>query len=185
MLLASSDSLVSSPDLIYLVAIAIIGPVLLWYLEGRRRRRDRQIEATEREKDREHEHQLRLAEQQADYKRQDEVAAALRRNNEVVAESTAETRGRLEVIHILVNSTLTAAKESQLEALKGQLALLLELTSYKKEQEGTKPSSASTSQISLLRLAISELDADLQHRLAQTSVAEEQIEQNKEREDGG
>jgi hypothetical protein len=91
------------------VIVAFSGPLgacLLAYLTGRQR----------------------LSEKREDWRRQDEVAARLLAANDEVAEQLLTANGKTDVkldeIHVLVNSNLTAAMQSELNSLQGQLALM-------------------------------------------------------------
>ena len=89
-----------------------------------------------------------------------EAAALLLANNEAVAATAAETQGQLQVIHTLVNSTLTGAKQAQLEATLGQLVLLNQFTP------------GDTGAIAAAQTAVEELRVELADRIEQTRVAD-------------
>lgn len=72
-----------------------VGPLFLAHLTGRQR----------------------LKEKHEDWRRQDQVAARLLAAN-------AKTDDKLDEIHVLVNSNLTAAMQSELNALRTQLVLV-------------------------------------------------------------
>lgn len=116
---------------------SVTAPLLLLYLSARTHRRDR-LE---------------------DYKRQDQLADEARLSREGVdavgAEITrqlevreareqeiadklehnqAETSGKLDVIHELVNSRMTAALQAELDSVRRELALMRELTALKSSQ---------------------------------------------------
>lgn len=103
--------------LLGVIAAAIVGPLIV-------------AKSTER---------ARRADKREDWARQDEVAARLlARQNEVatiaaqvdqrVEASAAETHDQLNVIHGLVNSTLTSSKQAELKASLGELAMMRRFT---------------------------------------------------------
>ena len=115
------------------------------------------------------------ADKRMDYARQDAVAAKaeetaalllasqkkaaelLVENNAAVAETAAAAQAQLTTIHTLVNSSLTASMEGQLEALKGQLATMVRLI--------PTPSPDEKAQMAQMIKMISDLQVTLQHRL--------------------
>jgi hypothetical protein len=121
-----------------------------------------------------------------DYARQDEVAAradavaskaeeAARllvidnaRRAAALETSDLLVNGKLDQIHGLVNSTLTAAKESELYALRGQLAALLRILDL-------QPTGADRADVAELERRIAELAAQLADRATQTEMADRKV----------
>jgi mannitol-specific phosphotransferase system IIBC component len=84
---------------------------------------------------------------------------------------TAETQGRkLDQIHTLVNSNLTAAMESELGAHKAGLVLMQEMVDLKR-LSGKSPSAESLEAIKITGAKVAELRAQLDDRIKQTVVA--------------
>lgn len=107
-----------------------------------------------------------------DWRRSDEVATQaaeaarlLLVENRKVAATAAVTNGKLDVIHTLVNSNMTAAMQAQLAALKAQLVLMDRLAA-------TGDSSAEElDAVAMVEAQITELEAALHDRLAATEAA--------------
>lgn len=113
---------------------------------------------------------LRFAKAQ-DYKRQDDVAAQaasaarlLLAANERVAASTRITNGKLDVIHALVNSNMTAVIGAELAARRENLVLLLEVVAIKRAA-GHEPTDEAISTIEVAKSKIAELETTLADRL--------------------
>jgi hypothetical protein len=113
-----------------------------------------------------------------DWKRQDEVAARaaeaarlLLAANERVAETAAVTNGKLDVIHTLVNSNMTAAMQSEFDATTRELAMMREVIRLNKVA-GTEPSVDALAAVTATEAKIAELDNQLVDRRKQTAVAE-------------
>jgi len=129
-----------------------------------------------------------------DYARQDLVAARLMRRQDEAESKAAEvaaqaaeaarllvvsnrkqediaivTGAKLDQIHTLVNSNLTAAMQDQLDARISNLALLTELAASK------QPSAETQGVIDATRIKISELTNTLANRKLQTTQAAAQL----------
>lgn len=126
----------------------------------------------------------RRDEKREDYARQDKVAARAEKaasdliaSNKEVAEAARTaaivTNGKLDVIHTLVNSNMTAAMQSELDAKLQNLALLREVSDLKKAA-GENPSPEAQAVIAMTEQKIAELQAVLVDRLAQSKVADAQ-----------
>lgn len=120
----------------------------------------------------------RREEKAQDYAREDEVAAraaavadTLIVSNERAARSAEQANGKLDVIHTLVNSNMTAAMEAQLVALQGQLVMMNRLA------EITDPTVDEAAAIKAVQAQIAELTASLKDRLTATEVAQQQQQQ--------
>jgi len=120
----------------------------------------------------------RREEKKEDWAREDKVAAKaaeaatlLVASNERAAQSAEEANGKLDVIHTLVNSNMTAAMEAQLVALQGQLVMMNRLA------EITDPTVDEAAAIKAVQGQIAELTATLKDRLQATEVAQQQQQQ--------
>jgi len=139
----------------------------------------------------------RRSEKEQDYKRQDEVATKAAKASEVLLESQQQLvhqndstaalllksntkaeasakvqEAKLDQIHTLVNSNLTAAMQDQLDALKAMLVLLLETVDLKHAASpGAAPSKETVTTIAATKTKIAELSAQLEDRLKQTTFA--------------
>lgn len=144
---------------VVLVALIVaVGAVVQIHVNGQQRRSDKREDW-----DRQDLVAERLTSRQDAIALQAEEAARLLvENNRVVAESSVATQRQLTVIHTLVNSTLTGAKQAHLEALQGQLLLLERFTP------------GDTTLIDAARATIAELRAELSDRVTQTRIADGQ-----------
>jgi hypothetical protein len=122
----------------------------------------------------------RRADKEMDWARQDLVAAQaaqaaslLLAENKKVAETAAVTNGKLDVIHILVNSNMTAAMQSELDATKREVVGLKEIVRLNK-QGGQEPSNEALEVIRATEDKVAKLEAELRDRLKQTKVAEKE-----------
>jgi hypothetical protein len=97
-----------------------------------------------------------IAAQLADWAREDEVAARLKA-------SVQETNGKLDVIHTLVNSNMTAAME---DALGSKVALLVAL----RRMAGHSPTNDEQSLIDTTESEIAERRAELHDRRQQADL---------------
>jgi hypothetical protein len=82
-----------------------------------------------------------------------------------------EKSAQLSQIHTLVNSNMTAAMESELDARKSNLILLEETISLKRSA-GAEPTGETMVLMSTAKNKIHELEAQLDDRLKQTKIAE-------------
>jgi len=131
--------------------------------------------------------QMRLGKAE-DYARQDAVAAKvdaaaakaaeaaklLLAANERVAATTVITNGKLDVIHTLVNSSLTTAVQDSLDARRISLALMLEIVELKKVA-GKQPTRESLAAISSVKAKIAELETLLADRLRAQDAIEKTL----------
>jgi hypothetical protein len=109
-----------------------------------------------------------------DWARQDAVAAKaattaslLVENNKKVAQSTAITNTKLDVIHTLVNSNMTAALQSELGAVKRELVLIREVMKLNRaDGHEISVETLATEQTAVVKVA--ELSAALLDRLSNT-----------------
>ena len=87
---------------------------------------------------------------------------------------------KLNQIHALVNSNLTAAMNETLVARKANLALLLEASAVSKAA-GRKPVAEAQSIIDTMSTSIHELESSLSDRLAQTYAAAKKLQEREEK----
>jgi hypothetical protein len=98
-----------------------------------------------------------------DWERQDVVAQRLYADNAKVAQVAAETSGKLDVIHGLVNSNLTQEMKGKRDLAVVNLALLKEVVELKK-RTGITPTDASLRAIDMTTAMVAELNAILTAR---------------------
>ena len=110
-----------------------------------------------------------------DRRRQDEVAARVDEAAKLVviakdelARSGTITNGKLDVIHKLVNSNMTAAMQDSLDSAVRERAALIELAEIAARRR-QKPRQETLSAIALAEARIAELRATLDDRKAHTS----------------
>ncbi len=107
-----------------------------------------------------------------------EAATLLLASNERVAETADITLGKLDVIHTLVNSSLTAAMQSELDATISQVVLMKEIVGLKRDAlRGTTTTTTTTEAAVALDTAekrIKELTKGLADRKAQQSTVVQQ-----------
>lgn len=106
-----------------------------------------------------------------DYARQDVVAERAAAANKQAAEVANVQVAKLDQIHSLVNSSMTAAMEKELLATELNLTLLEELA----QATGKPPSSFAAERIVATKIQIAELKAKLADRLKQTTAAAVQL----------
>jgi hypothetical protein len=107
------------------------------------------------------------------------ILRATKQNTRDIAENQAVTTSKLNVIHTLVNSTLTAALQSELDATKREEMLLRELMTMR----GTPPTDDQNAMLGSVQRKVDELSAAMVDRQEQTRVADIQIAQEKNRQD--
>jgi hypothetical protein len=118
-----------------------------------------------------------------DWSRQDQVAARVEAVREAVIESDAQVArvaaennaavsSKLEQIHTLVNSELTASQERALRADRASLQALKEVVALKAER-GLDPDPESLVAIEDAQRRVDKLAHELEHKAEQTRVADE------------
>ena len=111
------------------------------------------------------------------------AVAVNRRTSKRLDANQAATTARLNVIHTLVNSTLTAALQAQLDSTRRELTLLAELADV--QCDAGRPISADRlTSIGLLRRHITELESAMAERVLQARNADIQIQDELDREAG-
>jgi hypothetical protein len=110
------------------------------------------------------------------------VGAALvnRRTSRRLAENQADTSSRLDVIHTLVNSTLSAALQAQLDASRRELVTMLENVELQ-QATGRAVSDERKAEVATLRRQVGELSAAMMTRDDQTRYANIQIDEEASR----
>jgi len=89
--------------------------------------------------------------------------------NEAIQASATLTNEKLDVIHILVNSNMTAAMQAELDETRSSLVLMKEILDLKKVN-GVEPSPAALAAIKTKEGKIAEMQAALRDRLAAAST---------------
>lgn len=102
-------------------------------------------------------------------KKANEVADRLLASNKEVAETAALTNGKLDVIHVLVNSNMTAAMRAELDATIRELALMRQIVERDKT-DGRPVLPEALAALKSTQLKINELNSTLNDRLKQTQV---------------
>lgn len=144
-------------SLIGILAVGVLVPVYLVARSERMRREDQaEAEQVRREEAREAA-RLHREDRDAEWARQDRVAERaaeatrkvtdnqriiagqaataadlLLENNKQVAETQKVTNGKLDIIHTLVNSNLTAAMQAEYDAVKRELAMMREVIALRR-----------------------------------------------------
>jgi len=92
-----------------------------------------------------------------------EAASLLLAANERVAQTAQVTNGKLDVIHTLVNSNMTAAMQSEYDATVRELAMMREVLELK-EAAGREPGPEAQAAIAATEVKLAELAAALEDR---------------------
>lgn len=122
----------------------------------------------------------RRKEKQEDWRRQDEVAAKVdaaagqaATAAELLVESNKVSNMKLDGIHDLVNSKMTAALDAQLVALESNVVLMRREIARQKES-GQEPTAEDLASLKATEAKVSELRAQVHDRLSQSgSVSDE------------
>jgi hypothetical protein len=168
-----------------------LSPVLLSYLTNRNRRAERKEDYDRQDAvaAQAAEAARLLAEQQTDIARKvrenavmasrateevaakaDEAARLLLDENRKVADRADQTIEKLDIIHTLVNSNMTAAMKAEMDATVRELALMREIVAMKKTS-GQEPSVETLAAIEATGAKIAELSASLSDRIEATKAA--------------
>lgn len=105
-----------------------------------------------------------------DHARQDRVAREVREVKETAAIATSGINGKLDVIHTLVNSSMTAAMQSEHDATVRELAMMNEVIALNRAA-GRAPSKEALAALLSTDSKITELRATLAERAKQTDIA--------------
>jgi hypothetical protein len=162
-----------------IVAFAgVVGPSVLAVITNRAHRREKaednarqdRLEEAAHKREVEREERLRAVATQAE-----EAARLLLEDNAtraaVLASADQVVNGKLNQIHELVNSTLSAAMTSEHTALRAQLVALRRVVSMQSD----KPSQEELDEITEVERRIAELGAKLRDRAVQTELADAQV----------
>src|SRR5688572_18678682 len=103
-------------------------------------------------------------ERRIDIKRQDLVSIQ-------VVNASDITNEKLDTIHILVNSNMTAAMQAELDATVRELAMMREVISLNKAA-GRKPSAEAIAALEMTQEKINELRSQLEDRGRQARIAD-------------
>ena len=85
--------------------------------------------------------------------------------------SAASASAKLDTIHTLVNSQMTAAIQSELDAVQRELVLMLEVVAMR-ASSGAPSNGAAAASVVATKAKIAELTATLKERLEATTVAD-------------
>jgi len=102
-----------------------------------------------------------------------EAARLLKLSNEVVAHTAAETTGKLDIIHELVNSSMTAAIQSEMEAVEREQVLIGEIIELKRAA-GREPTDGTLAALTRSADSIRKLSLTLEDRHRQAALVEAQ-----------
>lgn len=179
----------SSIDLVVTICVAVFAsvtaPLLIALMMSRQRR-------IEKEQDYEREDKRREEDRAEEHGRQDKAAAEsktaaenmaaklLASNNKVATialEANETTHGKLDVIHTLVNNTLTIAKQERYDGLKRELVLLKEMMALR-EASGQVTTPTMLETIAQTERMINELAEELRYRQEQNESTDRQIRKN-------
>jgi uncharacterized membrane protein len=100
----------------------------------------------------------------ADYARQDAIALAARTASE-------KTNEKLDVIHTLVNSNMTAAMQAELDAIRREIVMMREVVALNLAA-GREPTVEALAAIEATKLKITALEAQLAYRAAAVEAAD-------------
>jgi hypothetical protein len=109
---------------------------------------------------------------------------ARKRDHEWAVKEAGMQKAKIEQIHTLVNSNMTAAMENELEARRSNL-ILLEEAAQAKRMLGAEPSPEVLASIAATRIKISELSSQLNDRAKQTDSAAQQLKSDMAQLKGG
>lgn len=98
-----------------------------------------------------------------EYERQDRASRRLTTANEKAAETARTVNDKLDVIHTLVNSNMTSAMQSELDATMRQLALMHEVVELRRA-DGQAPTSVALDAITDTEAKVAEMRAVLEDR---------------------
>lgn len=179
-------------DKIYLALIvavpAITSPIILAGINGFLARREKREESLRRSEEKRLEAELRRVEKREDYARQDAVTERAESATRLAAQAAEAVKaqaakaaelliasdeknaaradvmsGKLDVIHTLVNSNMTAAMTSEYEAIRREYAMMLEVIDLKKVA-GHEPTLQTLATLKATEAKIAELAATLDDR---------------------
>jgi hypothetical protein len=103
------------------------------------------------------------AAEQATKAGQDEAAKLLEIANSAVVQTAAETNGKLDAIHVLVNSNMTAAMQSELDSIRRELLMMRQVLELK-QAAGVPPTAEALQDITDTEHRVGDLAARLDDR---------------------
>jgi len=133
-------------DLVIIVMSMVAGSIISPFVLSKIQNRQRKIEREE------------------DFRRQNKVADLLEEVNNT-------TTYKLDSIHILVNSNMTAAMQSELDAITRELAMMKEVIALNRAA-GREPSIEAVEALQLTEIKIDELAAQLDDRARQGRITD-------------
>ena len=151
----------------FVAASTAISPMIMAWLTNRNRRLERMEDYARQ--DLVAERADKVAEAAA--KKAAEAANLLLAANERVAETAIATNQKLDVIHTLVNSNMTAALQSEFEATSRELSMMREVIDLKRIG-GHEPTIASLAAIEATEIKLQELEAVLADRARQQQIVQ-------------
>lgn len=156
-------SMMENISLAIIVAIpTVLSPLLMSWLQNRNLLK---VKAQDYEREDEVAKNL-LERQDAIAAKTAETAFLLRANNAAVARNAADTKDKLSVIHALVNSSMTAALQSELAACRRTLVLMTEMIDIKRSS-GHEPSDKTVQEMGAIKAKVAELETTIAERLKQ------------------
>jgi hypothetical protein len=169
--------LLGIPDVLwYAVIIAIfslISPLILARVTARNTRLDRAEDWARQDAvaaKAAHAAELLLASNTRMAEKAAEAARLLVADNKEVAKTTGLIITKLDVVHTLVNSNMTAAMQSEYDAVKRELVLMKELIALH-QSAGREPSPDALTEVKITEGKVAELNATLKDRLKATEEA--------------
>jgi len=159
-----------------LLGVLLVGVLVPVYLVGRAN--------NDRREDNERAIIMHREDREAEWARQDELAARAAKAQKDLSEQAAkaarmlrdtadETHSKLDVINTLVNGNMTAAMHSEYDAVARELAVMREIMELKKAN-GLEPSTAVLMAIAATETKLNELRAALEDRAEAQKKVEEQ-----------
>jgi hypothetical protein len=158
---ATSDNQILLAVFALITAVAVVvGPIITVVILGRQRRDDAILAA-----------ELKAQEQRHTEEREDRVAAAVARVAVTASRNQKRTDKKLDNIHELVNSNLTASMQSDHDSAVLLLAALRENVADK-EEAGRHPSPKTLEAITLAEGKVGELEHQLTERATAQAVVD-------------
>jgi hypothetical protein len=112
---------------------------------------------------------------EADWAHQDEAAERARQAACDLAATQKETNVKLDVIHVLVNGTMTAAMQSEYDAVTRELSMMKEVMDLK-GASGRAPAAEAQAAITATQGKLAELAAALADRASAQTAANERAD---------
>lgn len=164
------------------VASVVVAPLTIWLTNiGNRKVKEAEAAIRHQERVEDNARQDLIAQRAADTAEQAaakaaEAASLLLAANERVANTAKVTNNKLDVIHTLVNSNMTAAMQAEYDATVRELAMMREVIALKKVA-GHQPSAEAVNALTATETKIAEMRASLDDRLKQAKVVDRQTEE--------